>query len=97
MEKVFEQEIEFVDELLGDDKEHTYNCECGDGMAVGTLCDESNAPKEIKIEYPKLSTLDEDTCDYVLQYRGLYDLTAKDINYGDVMMALGKITEILKA
>jgi hypothetical protein len=29
----------------------------------------------------------------VLEYRGLYDCTKKDIHYGDIMMKYGKITK----
>lgn len=98
---IFEEAIEFVDDdIFGNDMEHEYNCECKDGVAIGTLCDESdtNAPKKIKIEYPLLKEIleDEDKCDYILQYRGLYDLTASDINYGDIMMAYGDIVEVLE-
>jgi hypothetical protein len=39
---------------------------------------------------------DEDDCDHILEYRGLYDLTPSDIHYGDVMVTFGEITEILK-
>jgi hypothetical protein len=98
---IFEEAIEFVDDnIFGNDMEHTYDCECKDCVAIGTLSDPSDtsAPKKIKIEYPSLEEIleDEDACDYILQYRGLYDLTASDINYGDIMMAYGDIVEVLE-
>ena len=97
---IFEESIEFVDEeMLGDNQEHCYDCDCHDGVAIGTLCDgdEGNAPERIKIVYPKLSTIlqDEDAVQHVLEYRGLHDLNASDITYGDIMMAYGEITKIL--
>lgn len=97
---IFEESIEFVDEeMLGDNQTHCYDCDCEDGIAVGTLCDdeESNAPKRIRITYPKLADVlaDEDMCEEILEYRGLHDLSPSDIHYGDVMMVFGEITKVL--
>ena len=57
------------------------------------LINENNAPKILKLTYPtRLSILaSQEKSDYVLKYRGLHDLTAKDIHFGDIMMAYGKI------
>jgi hypothetical protein len=34
----------------------------------------------------------EEMCNEVLEYRGLADLTKKDIHYGDIMLAYGKVS-----
>lgn len=101
MKTIFEEGIEFNQrDIFGDDQEHEYNCECNDGVAICTLCDPSdtNAPKKIKVTYPTLEEIlaDEDDCEQILNYRGLYDLNASDIHYGDVMVTFGEITEILE-
>lgn len=97
MEKgtIFENEIEVT---IGEHT-YTYDMECGDGEAIGTLCDSNApiAPKRIKMTYPKLADVlaDEDMANDVLEYRGLYDLTPSDIHYGDVMMAYGEVASII--
>ena len=84
----------FVDRnIFGDEEEHEYDCLCNDGCAAGTRVDDNDkrAPSSVVIEYPTLSSLTDEQKDYVLKYRGLYDLTHDDITYGDVMLAYGKI------
>jgi hypothetical protein len=72
-----------------------YRMECYDGYAIGTLLDEEyQCPNTIRMEYPKLADVLSDmggVADDILQYRGLYDKTADDIHYGDIMMYLGEI------
>lgn len=97
---IFEESIEFVDEVMfGDNQVHCYDCDCEDGIAIGTLCDgeESNVAKRIRITYPKLAEIlkDEDACKHILEYRGLYDLKPSDITYGDIMITYGEITSVL--
>lgn len=93
-ETVFEEDVLFSDSnFFGDSEEHSYDMECKDGMAIGKLNDDSDAPGVIKVTYPKLDEVlsDEKLSNYVLKYRGLHDLRPEDITYGDIMMALGKI------
>lgn len=91
---IYEDEITIFDEkLFGDDNEHYYSMECYDGYAIGKTTEGDGIRPVIKMTYPKLDEVlaDEKLSKYVLQYRGLYDLTPEDIHYGDVMMALGEI------
>ena len=55
--------------------------------------DDVSAPAVVILEYPKLKDVlkDKKKVKYVLEYRGLYDLSPKDIHFGDVMMAYGSI------
>lgn len=74
--------------------EVTYDFECYDGYATGSRVDNTeNAPKEIRMVYPTLAEIkaDEEKAEYVLEYRGLYDLSVEDIHYGDIMMAYGEV------
>lgn len=101
MMKVIENEILFVDKwTFGDDHEHSYDCDCCDGVAICTRTDpnDTTIPMQIKVTYPTLDEIlaDEDKCDHILKYRGLHDLKPSDIHYGDVMMAYGEITKVLK-
>ena len=70
-----------------------YDMECYDGYAIGKLVDDVDAPATIRMEYPKLEDVlkDSDRCLSILFYRGLWDKTANDIHYGDIMMYLGEI------
>lgn len=87
---ILEEEIELY--FCG--RLYLYDCKCYDGRAYCTLLenDDSFAPKEVELIYPKLKDVlsDEDKVREVLTYRGLYDLTAKDIHYGDIMMCYGE-------
>ena len=90
MDYILEQGIEV---LIGGN-EAAYDMECYDGYAIGTLVDDVDAPATIRMEYPKLVDVLSDmggVADDILQYRGLYDKTAEDIHYGDIMMYLGEI------
>lgn len=78
------------------DEEVAYDIECYDGYGIGKLSDSENntlAPSEIRMIYPTLKDVlsNEDEAEYVLKYRGLYDLTIEDIHYGDIMLALGEV------
>lgn len=84
---------EGVEVLIGG-KEVAYDMECYDGYAIGKLVDDVDAPAIIRMEYPKIADVLSDmggVADDILQYRGLFDKTADDIHYGDIMMYLGEI------
>ena len=83
---------EGIEVLIGGN-EVTYDMECYDGYAIGKLVDDVDAPATIRMEYPKLADVleDNDLCYHILKYRGLWDKTADDIHYGDIMMYLGEI------
>jgi hypothetical protein len=74
-----------------------YRMECYDGYAIGTLLDEEyQCPNTIRMEYPTLDEVLSDKggiADDILFYRGLWDKTADDIHYGDIMMYLGEIVD----
>ena len=93
MDYILEQGIEI---LIGGN-EVAYDMECYDGYAIGTLLDEEyQCPNTIRMEYPTLDEVLSDkggVAEDILQYRGLYDKTANDIHYGDIMMYLGEIVE----
>lgn len=96
---IIEEEVFVTDEnLFGVDchREHIYRMTCYDGYAIGELIDEEDeqAPKTIRMEYPTLDDVIYDKggiADYILTYRGLYNLSVEDIHYGDIMMCLGEV------
>ena len=51
------------------------------------------APYLIKMVYPSLEEVLKyyEKCDYIIQYRGLYDIKKEDIHFGDIAMALGEV------
>ena len=79
-------------------KEYEYDMTCYDGYAYGVLREDTDeVPNIIKMEYPTLNDVIYDKggiADYILTYRGLYNLSVDDIHYGDVMMCLGEIVPI---
>lgn len=79
-------------EVFGDHKEHCYNVRCYNGYAIGFSADGST-PQEVVLRYPKLENIltDENSINHVLEYRGLHDLSASDIHYGDIMITYGEI------
>ena len=97
---ILEEEIFFTDKkIFKDDYEHPYNVKCFDGYGIGTAveCEDNiSAPKTIRILYPLRGDIisNDKKAEYVLTYRGLYDLSPKDITYGDIMIAYGTITPI---
>ena len=90
---VIEKEV-LINSIEGYD-EVPYRMECYDGYAIGTLLDEDYpCPKTIRMEYPKLEEVLSDKggiANDILLYRGLWDKSADDICYGDIMMCLGEI------
>ena len=72
-----------------DDRDGLFECKCYDGYAI---CEEYDGNTKVVMTYPTLAEVvaDEDLCDKILEYRGLYDLKAKDIHFGDVMIVLGE-------
>lgn len=73
-----------------------YEVHCYDAIAYGRRTDNNeNAPYFIKMSYPTRDEIiaDEDKARYVLEYRGLFDLTTENIHYGDIMMAYGEVVE----
>lgn len=99
MEKQFilETEVLLTDaEVFCDPEEHPYNVYCTDGFAFAERADDTpNAPSLLKLTYPTLDEVraDEDMAHEVLVYRDLYDRTADDITYGDIMMRYGTIVK----
>ena len=97
MESVLEQEVYFSDEsIFGDEGEHYYNVECFDGYGIATKCegyDDDNAPAKLRVTYPKREEVvnDEEMAAEVLDYRGLDDITAEGITFGDIMMYYGEL------
>lgn len=91
-----ENNILIRNKKLGDNLEHTYKCKCFDGYAIGELKDKTNAPYMIKLVYPTLDEIinNEDMCDEVLQYNGLFDCDETDITFGDIMKCYGRIDSI---
>ena len=94
---ILEDEILFTNKkIFGDSMEHAYECKCFDGFAIGTALEEEGTPKKIRIVYPLRSDIvnDDKKAYKVLYYRGLHDLSPKDITYGDIMICMGVIEPI---
>lgn len=92
----FETDVLIQDKkFFKDDKEHTYDVYCYNGFGIGMLSDDEDttAPKRILLTYPKRERIVKSNklSGEVLEYRGLFDLGAKDITYGDIMMLYGEI------
>ena len=88
---VWEYDIEICEpEFFGDSKVRLFDCQCFDGFAI---CFEPETGKIITLHYPLRSIVicNDSMADEVLNYRGLWDLKAKDITFGDIMMCYGKI------
>ena len=94
---VFEEEIYFNNKkIFNDNLDHPYNCICYDGYAIcnAVECEgNENVPYFLKLKYPLRKEImqNKQKCEEILQYRGLYDLTKKDITYGDIMVSQGVI------
>jgi hypothetical protein len=94
-EFILETDIE-VSLPFSKNNQATYNLKCYDGYAIGErTCDNEKAPKTIRMEYPTLEEVLASTkkTERILDYRGLYDLEAKDIHYGDIMITFGKVVK----
>ena len=71
------------------EEEGIYDLHCYDGYATGErTCDTEDCPKHIKMTYPTIKEVleDEEMAGFILRYRGLRDLSASDIHYGDIML-----------
>lgn len=93
--KVREEDVLFTNKMVfGDTEEHYYDVDCYDGYGIGTT-DEEGIPSEIRVEYPTLDEVlaDDEKAEYVLEYRGLWDLEPSDITFGDIMMAYGRVVK----
>ena len=100
---ILEEDIFFTNKkIFKDENEYCYTCKCYDGVAICTPYyheddeeENKNLPMIIST-YPKKKDVlkDNDLCQEILTYRGLYDLTKKQIHYGDIMMYLGKLTKV---
>lgn len=93
---IMEEDILLCDKkVFGDNEEHSFNCKCYDGYAECTATDSEEKVQKVIMTYPlrKEVLKNEDMCDAILTYRGLYDCTKKDIHYGDIMMKYGVITK----
>lgn len=90
----------YDEELFGDSDEHLFDIKCYDGYAIATISSDEDIRdiEQVRLEYYTLAeVLSNDILSaQVLRYNGLYDLSPKDINYGDIMMAYGKITKVIK-
>ena len=66
------------------------DCHCYNGIAIGK---EFGTENWFTFYYPKLEDVlkDDDMIEEILTYCGLYDLNAKHINYGDIMVTYGEI------
>lgn len=100
MDKETITDVYFSDtEMFGDDKEHYYDVECFDGHAIATRSEyyeDHKAPYKLKVTYPKREDvlIDHYKVKEVLEYRGLYDLTADDITFSDIMLRYGKLEKV---
>lgn len=100
---ILEEDIFFTDKkIFKDEEEHYYTCKCYDGVAICTpFYDEEdeeenkNSPMLI-VTYPKKEDVlkNNDLCQDILTYRGLYDLKKNQIHYGDIMLYMGELTKV---
>lgn len=93
MEKYIEEEDVLITNknIFGDEEEHIYDLRCFDGYAE---CEPQNdSDPELVMIYPKIEEVrsDETMSDHILKYRGLCDLSADDITFGDIAITYGKI------
>lgn len=85
------------------DTEEFYRMDCYDGFAIGVLTGtedgtpvDNRNPTRIVMIYPEREDLlkNKGLTEQVLRYRGLEkDFGPEEINYGDIMMALGEISD----
>lgn len=94
-----ETDVLFTDEtIFGDNEEHTFVCTCFDGYAQCTAVNEGESVTELEVTYPTLAEIlaDDEKCEEILVYRGLYDKDKEDIAYGDIMLKYGQITPVFE-
>ena len=102
MEKDFilREDVYLYDENLFGDYERLFDVKCYDGYAIATISRDEDIRniEQVRLEYYTLAEVlsNEILSEQVLQYNGLYDLSPSDINYGDIMMAYGQITKVIK-
>lgn len=97
------EDVYLCDEMIFHDlKEHYYDIDCYDGFALGKWSrDEdgttSMSPKEVTLIYPELADViaNEELSKQVLDYCGMSGLKAEDLNFADVMLCFGEITEVV--
>ena len=97
---VTEEEILFTDKkIFKDNEEHSYMCKCYDGVAVCTSNDEEIELPMIVATYPKKIEVlaDKELCESIRAYRGLDYTRNSQITYGDIMIKLGKLTQVKDA
>lgn len=95
-------EVIFNDPVVfGDNGEHYYDVECHDGYAKATKCtgrgfENNKGPEKLELTYPKREQVvnNKKMAAEVLEYRGLFDLTAKDINFSDIMIYYGQLKKV---
>ena len=92
---VIETAIEFAEYPNG-----TYECVCYDGIAFCTLedcdCDDDDGdtPEKLVVRYPEKKDVlkDKELARDILDYRGLSDLSIKDLHFGDIMLYTGRVS-----
>ena len=84
--------------LFGDKEEHAFNFKCYNGYAEGINTDPDEKIQKVIMTYPlrKDVLADKEMWEAVLEYRGLYDCTKRDITYGDIMLKYGEIQVVNK-
>jgi hypothetical protein len=89
----------YYEDLFGD-SERLFDIKCYDGYAIATISSDEDIRniEQVQIEYYTLAEVLSNAIlsELVLKYNGLCDLSPKDINYGDIMMAYGRITKVIK-
>lgn len=68
-------------------------CFCSDKLAIAIEQSDEERKFCYFLQYPSLQEVlnSKALTNDVLRYCGLYDLTAKDLNYGDLMLTFGEI------
>lgn len=71
------------------------DCVCCNGFALAIEQSEEERKFAFYLTYPTLEQVldNNDMCKEVLTYCGLYDLTSKDINFGDIMLTYSEISK----
>ena len=79
--------------IFKDKEEHAFNFKCYDGYAEGINTDPDEKIQKVIMTYPlrEVVLADREMWKSVLDYRGLYDCTKRNITYGDIMIRYGEI------
>lgn len=69
------------------------DCFCINGFALAVEQSDEERKFSFCLSYPTLEDVltDKDKCHEILTYCGLWDLTDKEINFGDIMLTFGEI------